>query len=130
MGSGAQLALIFGSSTKVGGTSIPPTSTAGGLRNWLPQDRGVTTWAHEARRKLKSDMSVAALCSALRYAEFIQQVTTQSGANLDRMLAQWNLSLPANSLTLVNALRTAARSKDKLTQELCILAPPSGSDAA
>lgn len=84
---------------------------------------GLAAWAKEAHKKLKSDRSVAALCAALRYAEFIRQISSP-GTTFDRMLSHWNLSLPTNGLSLVNALRSASNPKQKLTQELCVLTPP------
>ncbi|XP_026192699.1 uncharacterized protein LOC34621071 [Cyclospora cayetanensis] len=119
----AQLASIFGSPARIGGRTLPPTSMAGGLMNWLPQDRGLAFWAASAHKKLKFDEAVAGLCAALRYAEFIQQVT-RPGMMFDRILAQWNLSLPLNGLSLVNALRSHANTQQKLVQDLCVLMPP------
>ncbi|CDJ41633.1 hypothetical protein, conserved [Eimeria tenella] len=119
----AELSSIFGASVKVAGRRVSPTSLAGGLRNWLSQDMGLAAWAKQAHKKLKSDRSVAALCAALRYAEFIRQISSL-GTTFDRMLSHWNLSLPSNGLSLVNALRSASNPKQKLTQELCVLTPP------
>ncbi|KAL8269738.1 hypothetical protein Esti_006337 [Eimeria stiedai] len=122
--SAAELASVFGSSTRVGDMPLPPTSLAGGLASWLAMDRGPTDWAQQARRKLKTDAAAAALCAALRFAEFLRQITRQ-GEGFDRILHLWHLSLPTDSLRLVNSMRTAARQKDVLSQELCTLAPPS-----
>ncbi|KAL8444369.1 hypothetical protein Emed_006266 [Eimeria media] len=120
----AELASIFGSSTRVGDVLLSPTSMAGGLASWLPMSRGLTTWAQQARKKVKTDAAAAALCAALRFAEFLRQITKQ-GEGFDRTLNLWHLSLPNDSLRLVNALRTTARQKDVLSQDLCTLAPPS-----
>lgn len=119
----AELAAIFGSASRAGGRRLPPTSMAGGLRNWLPQEGGLKAWANAAHKKLKSDASVAALCAALRYAEYMRQIT-MPGVPFDRMLSQWNLVFPSNGLSLVNALRSASTTKQKLAQELCVLTPP------
>ncbi|KAL8452562.1 hypothetical protein Emag_002237 [Eimeria magna] len=78
----------------------------------------------QARKKVKTDAAAAALCAALRFAEFLRQITKQ-GEGFDRTLSLWHLSLPTDSLRLVNAMRTAAKQKDVLSQELCTLAPPS-----
>ncbi|CDI85726.1 hypothetical protein, conserved [Eimeria praecox] len=119
----AGLAEIFGSASSAGGKRLPPSTMAGGLRNWLPQQGGLRAWATAAHQKLKSDTAVAALCAALRYAEYIRQIT-MPGLEFDRNLSQWNLSLPSNGLPLVNALRSASNAKQTLTQELCVLTPP------
>ena len=119
----AQLAAIFGSPARVGRKRVPPSTMAGGLRNWVSQDVGLKAWATEAHKQLKSDKYVAALCSALRYAEFVRQIS-MPGMTFDRVLSHWNLSLPSNGLMLVNALRSASNPRQTLTQELCVLTPP------
>ncbi|CDJ33887.1 uncharacterized protein EMH_0086170 [Eimeria mitis] len=119
----AALAAIFSSASRAGGKRVPPSTMAGGLRNWLAQEGGLRAWAEAAHKKLKSDKSVAALCAALRYAEYMRQIT-KPGIAFDRMLSHWNLTFPLNSLSLVNALRSASNPKQKLTQELCVVTPP------
>ncbi|KAL8432170.1 hypothetical protein ACSSS7_004782 [Eimeria intestinalis] len=119
----AELSSVFGSATRVGDVVLPPISLAGGLANWLAMDRGPIVWSQQARKKLKTDAAAAALCAALRFAEFLRQIT-RPGPSFDRTLSLWHLSLPSDSLRLVNAMRTAAQKKDKLSQELCTLAPP------
>ncbi|CDJ52987.1 hypothetical protein, conserved [Eimeria brunetti] len=119
----ADLAAIFGSAASAGGRRVPPTTMAGGLRNWLPQEGGLKAWAEAAHKKLKSDKSVAALCAALRFGEFMRLIT-KPGVPFDRMLSHWNLVFPSNGLPLVNALRSASSTKQALTHELCVLTPP------
>ncbi|KAL8434566.1 hypothetical protein Efla_000082 [Eimeria flavescens] len=119
----AELSALFTSSSVVGGTRLPPSSLSGGLSNWIQLDKGLSVWAQQAKQKLKTDASVAALCVSLRYSEFLKQIT-KPGEAFDRLLVQWSASLPSSPLRYVNALRSAAGRKDKLTQELCTLSPP------